>query len=145
MRIPEAETIILRRRHTEHTFPCRNLLPGDANKVHLGSLLGSLLAPIRSGSQFLVACGFDGMLHVKAMLSELYGNSFCWDPVLPFFPCIEREEVTVEHDTPFEIVRGNIGPLCVKLFKTITFAAGYREAFKGNDDAIIKEGLKSLS
>ena len=50
-----------------------------------------------------------------------------------------------EDETPLEILRGNMGPFCVNLFKTMTFAAGYREAFKGNDDAIIKRGLKSLS
>ena len=50
-----------------------------------------------------------------------------------------------EDDTPLEILRGSMGPFCVNLFKTMTFAAGSREASKGNDDAIIKRGLKSLS
>jgi hypothetical protein len=125
-------------------FSCRTLLPGDYTEVHLGSLLGSLMSQIRSGCKFLVSCGFDGVLHVKAMLSDMYGNSFFWDKVYPI-PCTEREEVVVEDETPLEIVRGNIGPFCVSLFKTMTFAAGNRDAFKGNDDAIIKSGLKSLS
>lgn len=124
-------------------FSCRNLLPGDATQVHFGSLLGNLLGTIRSGCKFLVACGFGGMLHVKAMLLEMYGNSFFWDPGF-YIPCREHEEVVVEDETPLEIVRGNIGPFCVNLFKAMTFAAGCREAFKGNDDAIIKRGLKSL-
>lgn len=125
-------------------FSCRTLLPGDSTQVHLGSLLASLIGPIRSGCKFLVSCGFDGVVHVKAMLSDIYGNSFCWDPVF-LIPSTEHEEVVVENETPLEIIRGNIGPFCVNLFKTITFAAGDREAFKGNDDAIIKLGLKSLS
>lgn len=125
-------------------FSCRTLLPGDATKVHLGSLLGSLMGSVKSGCRFLVSCGFDGVLHVKAMLSDMYGNSFFWDEVFPI-PCTEREEVVVEDETPLGIVRANIGPLCVNLFKAMAFAAGDREAFKGNDDEIIKRGLKSLN
>ena len=102
------------------------------------------MGSVKSGCRFLVSCGFDGVLQVKAMLSDMYGNSFFWDEVFPI-PCTEREEVVVEDETPLEIVRGNIGPFCVNLFKTMTFAAGDREAFKGNNDEIIKRGLKSLN
>ena len=102
------------------------------------------MSPIRSGCKFLVSCGFDGVLHAKAMLLDMYGNSFFWETGF-YIPCTEREEVVVENETPLQIIRGNIGPFCVDLFKTMTFAAGCREAFKGNDDAIIKRGLKSLS
>ena len=125
-------------------FSCKSLLPGDATKVHLGSLLGNLMGSIKSGCRFLISCGFDGVLHVKVMLLDMYGNSFFWDTVFPI-PCTEREEVVVEDETPLETLRGNIGPFCVNLFKTMTFAAGCREAFKGNDDSIITLGLKSLS
>ena len=44
-----------------------------------------------------------------------------------------------------EILRGRMGAFLRPFFKIMTFAAGYREAFNGNDDAIIKRGLKSLS
>jgi hypothetical protein len=124
-------------------FSCRNLLPDDATKVHLGSLFGSLLSSIRAGCKFLVACGFDGTIHVRAMLLEMDGNSFFW--TLGFDTlCRQHEEVEVEDETPLETIRGNIGPFCVQLFKAMTFAVGHREAFKGNDNAIIKSGLSSL-
>jgi len=125
-------------------FSCRTLLPDKATEVHLGSLLGNLIGKVRAGCKFLAACGFDGVLHVRAMLLDMYGNSFCWETGFSI-PCTEREEVVVEDETPLEMVRGNIGPFCVNLFKMMTFAAGNHEAFKGNDDAIIKRGLKSLS
>jgi len=125
-------------------FSCRTLLPDNATQVHLGSLLGNLMSPIRSGCRFLVSCGFDGVIHVKAMLLDMYGNSFFWETGF-YIPSTQREDVVVEDETPLELIRRNIGPFCVNLFKTMTFAAGYREAFKGNDDAIIKRGLKSLS
>jgi len=136
-------------RYTEGTaygtyFSCRTLLPGDATKVHLGSLLGGLMSPIRSGFKFLASCGFDGVVHVKAMLSDMYGNSFFLQSGFDI-PCTEHEEVVVEDEAPLELVRSNIGPFCVNLFKTMTFAAGDGEAFKRNDDAIVKLGLKSLS
>lgn len=124
-------------------FSYSTLLPGDHTQVHLGSLLGSLMSPIRSGCKFLVSCGFGGVLHVKVMLLEMYGNSFFWD-TFSQIPCTEHEEVVVEDEIPLESLRGNIGPFCVSLFKSMTFAAGWREAFKGNDDAILKQGLKSL-
>ena len=138
-----------RKRYIEGTvygtyFSCESLLPGDATKVYLGSLFGNLMSSIKSGCRFLISCGFDGVLHVKAMLLDMYGNSFVWDIGFDV-PCTEQEEVVVEDEAPLEIVRGNIGPFCVNLFKTMTFAAGDREAFKGNDDAIIQRGLKSLS
>ena len=126
-------------------FSYRTLLPGDNKQLHFGSLLGSLMTPLRSGSRFLAASGFDGLLYVKIILSDMYGNSFCWDPYLDEIPCKEHDEVVVEDEIPLEVVRGNMGPFCVNLFKTMTFSAGYREAFKGNNDAIIKEGLKALN
>jgi hypothetical protein len=126
-------------------FSYRTLLPGDNKKLHFGSLLGSLMTPLRSGCRFLAASGFDGLLYVKMILSDMYGNSFCWDPYLDEIPCKDQDEIVVEDEIPLEFVRGNMGPFCVNLFKTMTFSAGYREAFKGNDDAIIKEGLKALN
>lgn len=125
-------------------FSCSTLLPSDATKVHLGSLLGNLMRRIRSGCAFLGLCGFNGMFHAKVMLLDMCGNSFVWDPVFEI-PCTEREDVVVEDEIPMELLKRNIGPFCVNLFKIMTFAAGHREAFKRNNEAIIKEGLKSLS
>ena len=78
------------------------------------------------------------------MLLEMDGNSFFWDSGFDTL-CRQHEEVEVEDETPLEMIRSNIGPFCVQLFKAMTFAVGYREAFKGNDNAIIKSALKSLS
>src|SRR5262249_15160289 len=110
----------------------------------LGSLFGSLLISVRSGCKFLVACGFDGTIHVNVALLGMDGHFFFWNVGFDTL-CRQHEEVEVEDDTPLQTISGNLGPFCVQLFKAMTFAVGYREAFKGNDDAIIKEGLKSLS
>lgn len=121
------------------------LLPTDAIKVHLGSLCGSLLAAVKSGCKFLAACGFNGMTHVKVELLNIHGKEVYWHQGIDF-KCTEYKEVIlVDDETPFQMLRGDIGPFCVNLFKIMMFAAGISDVFKGNDDAIIEGGLKSIS
>ena len=55
---------------------------------------------MKSGCKFLAACGFDGVLHVRAMLLDMYGNSFIWETVFSPIPCTEREEIVVRGRDP---------------------------------------------
>jgi hypothetical protein len=103
-----------------------------------------MLAANKAGCQFLIESGFGGLLHVKAVLLDVRSKSFRWEAPYPVAVCQEADEIVVEEERPLEIVRSDIGPLCISIFKRMTFAAGYREAFKGNDKALIDEGLKFL-
>jgi hypothetical protein len=101
-------------------------------------LLWILLRQIKFGSKLLKACGFDGLINVKASFLNCYMKNFrCGSSDEIDVSCSEPGEIEYQLDKPLHILMRDYRPSCLEIFRVLAFATGWHGVFAQKDEILI--------
>lgn len=110
-------------------------------------VIAYILLRVRHGLQVLRMVGYDGLLHIRVILFRARGKQFVWR--LDFGreavrTTCQEEEIVVETQVNSQEIANDLGPMGLRLFREIAFAAGWRQVFESPDNLLLARALEIL-